>query len=841
MSVAMPLQAHSDSATQFAFSDKRSIVNQDIPLPPVPDSDNWIVAQGYNSNFTHGGTISNERYGFDLVLAKDDNQDGQYEQDTDNTVGRTVVSTVKGTIVWKGDTDNMVMIRLDDAYTHPRSKRYLFAKYGHLEGDIFDKLRVNDEVVIYQPLGQVAAQSGLKGRHIHFNLFSDDGQRGGKNDRVAEWCRTCPTFVVSPNLGGRSSWEPDGTSNQYYGWVIQSSSSGLPTAQFSISTPHPWGNNVWAYVGEDVEFDGSASSDVNGSIVKWNWTFGDGDHVETTSAKTTHSYSVPGDYTVKLRVTNNEQLESVSVEQSIKILSKTSTQVNIGVPLIIDCTGSMRENDPNNLRKQAAKLFIQQARIGDRIAVICFTTQAYIFADLTEIKSQEDRKTLEQAVDRIFSNGSTDLGKGLQAGYEVLAQDANQNLRKAAIFLTDGEQACGANCPYQDQHMQFAAKGWRVYTVGLGSDQDTALLRRIAQETGGKYYDSPTDSNLQDIYFDLAGRLTGQATLFQRIVAMITGKVEQILHIIPGVPELNVSLLWGNNLAAADVLAANNLDARLRLVDPNGNLIDINDPSIQHQKGSTYEYYRIPQPVAGEWTFEIEVFGATSPVSVTLEASSVDVVRPIVRFTDDTSYIMSDTISLKLDALDPEQPPDVDLEYRLSNDGLNWTEWKLFEPTVSWVLNSDDVISYVFVQVRDAAGNVSEYDVANFIIDTIPPDTVIVSGTSTAPSVGMASFEWFGSDDNGAGEAEYDYAYYLEGYSSAWSEYTPGILETSYQDLPVGSYLFRVRTRDYAGNIDPTPAEWPLNVLAPTSIDDSPEPDSSPQQVRLYLPIVVEP
>lgn len=53
-----------------------------------------------------------------------------------------------------------------------------------------------------------------------------------------------------------------------------------------------------------VSFDGSGSSDTDGTITSWNWDFGDGNigNSETTS----HTYSADGSYTVSLTVTDNE-------------------------------------------------------------------------------------------------------------------------------------------------------------------------------------------------------------------------------------------------------------------------------------------------------------------------------------------------------------------------------------------------------------------------------------------------------------------------------------------------------------------------------------------------------
>jgi PKD repeat protein len=54
----------------------------------------------------------------------------------------------------------------------------------------------------------------------------------------------------------------------------------------------------------DVAFDGSQSSDTDGSIVSYAWDFGDGG--TSTEQKPDHTYATVGDFTVKLTVTDND-------------------------------------------------------------------------------------------------------------------------------------------------------------------------------------------------------------------------------------------------------------------------------------------------------------------------------------------------------------------------------------------------------------------------------------------------------------------------------------------------------------------------------------------------------
>jgi len=82
------------------------------------------------------------------------------------------------------------------------------------------------------------------------------------------------------------------------------------------------GGPYTAGIEEEIAFDGSGSSDQDGTIAQYLWDFGDG---ETGSeVKPVHAYSEAGEYTVKLKVTDDKGASSAEVSTTVTIEDEES-------------------------------------------------------------------------------------------------------------------------------------------------------------------------------------------------------------------------------------------------------------------------------------------------------------------------------------------------------------------------------------------------------------------------------------------------------------------------------------------------------------------------------------
>jgi uncharacterized protein YegL len=162
----------------------------------------------------------------------------------------------------------------------------------------------------------------------------------------------------------------------------------------------------------------------------------------------------------------------------------------------IDSSGSMQTNDPQGLRKDAAKSYVDDMRIPDRGAVVDFDSVATLINPLSS-----DYVQIKNDIDTIDDAGGTAIGAALHEANDELINNGDPTHLWIIILLTDGMTGDETLCYSEAQ--RAAANGIKIYTIGLGENVDEILLQDIADLTGGKYYPAPTPDYLEGIYYDI--------------------------------------------------------------------------------------------------------------------------------------------------------------------------------------------------------------------------------------------------------------------------------------------------------------------------------------------------
>lgn len=193
----------------------------------------------------------------------------------------------------------------------------------------------------------------------------------------------------------------------------------------------------------------------------------------------------------------------------------------ISIMLVMDVSESMRalDFDPDRLEKSKSVVrdFVK-GRTNDLVGLVIFGKETFAVCPLTHDYDALDRFIQRLGYD-LVDGQATAIGLGLANGVNKIKDSKTRS--KVVILLTDGENNWGEIQPLTAADIAKEL-GVRVYTIGVGSqgvvkipvvspngrvmlremmsniDYDT--LRKIAEITGGQFFEATDGASLEKIY-----------------------------------------------------------------------------------------------------------------------------------------------------------------------------------------------------------------------------------------------------------------------------------------------------------------------------------------------------
>ncbi|RNC87971.1 MAG: VWA domain-containing protein [Winogradskyella sp.] len=211
--------------------------------------------------------------------------------------------------------------------------------------------------------------------------------------------------------------------------------------------------------------------------------------------------------------------------RTVDISTKTKTTRGIDIVMAIDVSASMLAKDlkPDRLEalKKVAADFIN-GRPNDRIGLVEYAGEAFTKTPITSDKNIVLRSLRDIKYNTIIQQG-TAIGMGLATAVNRLKDSKAKS--KVIILLTDGVNNGGFIDPKTASELAVEY-GIKTYTIGLGTNGmalspvsirpngtfrygraqveiDEALLKEIADKTGGKYFRATNNKKLAEIYAEI--------------------------------------------------------------------------------------------------------------------------------------------------------------------------------------------------------------------------------------------------------------------------------------------------------------------------------------------------
>ncbi|MDO4320756.1 MAG: VWA domain-containing protein [Bacteroidales bacterium] len=202
---------------------------------------------------------------------------------------------------------------------------------------------------------------------------------------------------------------------------------------------------------------------------------------------------------------------------------RTTSTEGTDIVLAMDVSASMlaRDFSPNRMEaaKKVAAKFVQ-GRESDNIGLVIFAGES-----LTGVPMTVDRTQLLNYIDGIsmeMLEDGTAIGDGIATSLNRLKEGKAKS--KSIILLTDGSNNTGVVAPVSASEVA-KEMGVKIYAIGVGTNGtapfpsydmfgkivytpqpvviDEATLRKIAENTGGKYFRATGNTALEEIFAEI--------------------------------------------------------------------------------------------------------------------------------------------------------------------------------------------------------------------------------------------------------------------------------------------------------------------------------------------------
>lgn len=210
----------------------------------------------------------------------------------------------------------------------------------------------------------------------------------------------------------------------------------------------------------------------------------------------------------------------------------------IDIMIVLDLSRSMEERDLQRNRLDAGQRTIRgflQRRKNDRIGLVVFAEQAMLQCPLTHDYKSLDRIVADLKIGDVPEMG-TAIGDGL--GLALASLRRSDSASKVVILLSDGDSNVDSEMDPHVAKQTAVQMGVKVFTILMGKEQrrrarrsrygvNPALLKQIAADTGGMYFNAGDDRELEASFLAVRAsldktrhRVTGKiyGELFQRFL-----------------------------------------------------------------------------------------------------------------------------------------------------------------------------------------------------------------------------------------------------------------------------------------------------------------------------------
>ncbi len=200
-----------------------------------------------------------------------------------------------------------------------------------------------------------------------------------------------------------------------------------------------------------------------------------------------------------LKGSSNEELFLAIKIKTGKMKGET-TRSPLNISLVIDQSGSMRQENKLDFAIKAAEMAIDNLTSNDYLSVVAYETEVKVLQTSQKVN---DKTFLKNLVRKLRPEGSTYLSGGMEKGYEQVRSTFKPQAINRILLLSDGlaNQGETSNTVLQE----IAANYYKnekiaISTFGLGEDFNENLMTNLAEYGHGNYYFIDKSQKIPEIF-----------------------------------------------------------------------------------------------------------------------------------------------------------------------------------------------------------------------------------------------------------------------------------------------------------------------------------------------------
>ncbi|MGH1438814.1 MAG: VWA domain-containing protein [Cellvibrionaceae bacterium] len=335
------------------------------------------------------------------------------------------------------------------------------------------------------------------------------------------------------------------------------------------------------------------------------------------------------------------------------------------VRIVIDISGSMKKNDPKNLRRPALDMLVKLLPEESKAGVWTFGQYVNMLVKHRPVDSAWKQEADNDAGSINSIAQFTNIGEALEKAAYDKSYSTKDQFQTHVILLTDGMVDISRDPAVNNRERQriinevlpsYQQAGYRIHTVSLSDKADKQLMDKLALSTDGKSVIAKTADELMKVFLEVFDQAVPKEELpFDGNSFATDSSIEEFTALIfrqPSSPET-------------------------KIISPDKTEYSqtTQDPTVNWYRTDKYDLVTIKQPLEGEW----RVLADIEPQSrITVVSDLSLAVKPIpanVQLNEkiDLSVVLREENKVVkraefLDLLD------IDVMVKQSDSGQDWSQ-----------------------------------------------------------------------------------------------------------------------------------------------------------------------